>query len=252
MIIEYARPETVEETIRLLMRSEPKTIPLGGGTYLSQHSEGKVAVVDLQRLGWNQIIENSGTLEVGAMVTLQQLLESGMLPKAVVSALHHETGQNMRSQMTIAGSIVTSDGRSAFTTALLALNSRLRWIPEEGEVGLGDYLALRESWAGGLLIQSVLIPLNGILQMEWVARSPLDRPVLCVAVCRWPSGRTRVCLGGIGKSAILAMDGPEPAGADLAVRDAYLNASDAWASAEYRSTVGMEITRRLLANVEKE
>lgn len=248
MISEYKRPETIEEALGLLARQSPKTFPMGGGTFLSQHTEGDVAVVDLQCLGLDRIEKSSSSLEVGAAVTLQALLECQALPVALEKALHHEAGQNLRSQASIAGTIVTSDGRSPLVTALLAVNTRLVWLPGDQEVGLGDYLALRESWAGGGLIRAIRIPLNGDLKMEIVARSPLDRPILCVAICRWTSGRTRVGLGGFGKSAILAMDGPEPAGADLAVKNAYLHATDAWASSAYRSQVGMEIVRRLLAD----
>jgi len=250
MITEYKRPETIDEALKLLGRQSPRTLPLGGGTFLSQHTEGEVAVIDLQSLGLNLIEKTSSMLEVGAAVTLQALLESHALPAALEKAIHHEAGQNLRSQASIAGTIVTSDGRSPLVTALLAVNTRLVWLPGNQEASLGDYLALRENWSGGSLIRSVQIPLNGDLKMEMVARSPLDRPILAVAVCRWASGRTRVALGGYGKAAILAMDGPEPVGADLAVRNAYQHADDAWASSAYRSQVGMEIVGRLLAENE--
>ncbi len=36
MIIEYLRPDTLEEAIDLLNRQNPKSIPLGGGTNLAQ------------------------------------------------------------------------------------------------------------------------------------------------------------------------------------------------------------------------
>lgn len=248
MIKEYSRPATAEEAIQLLARKSPPTYPLGGGTFLSQHAVADIAVLDLLNLGWNQIEKSSNGLEVGATATLQQLLECEFVPPALVEALRHEAGQNVRNQASIAGTIVTSDGRSPLVTALLALNARLVWLPGEKDVSLGDYLALRESWPREELIRSVNIPLNGDLKIAFVARSPLDRPILCVAVCRWTSGRTRVSLGGYGKAAILAMDGPEAVGADLAVKNAYLHAEDAWASAEYRSQVGMELTRRLLVN----
>jgi CO/xanthine dehydrogenase FAD-binding subunit len=150
---------------------------------------------------------------------------------------------------TVAGTLVSCDGRSPFVTALLALDPRLVWANAENSEGLGDYLALRRSefTAGkSRLMTEIRIPRNAGLRFESVARSPLDRPVVCVAVGSWPSGRTRVTLGGYGKAPILAMDGPEPVGAGAAARDAFLNARDAWASAEYRSHAAGVLAARLV------
>jgi len=83
-----------------------------------------------------------------------------------------------------------------------------------------------------------------------VARSPADLPIVCAAVAKWPSGRTRVILGGYGESPLLAMDGPNPQGADIAARDAYREAGDQWASAEYRSDVAAKLTRRCIDEFE--
>ena len=71
MIIEYLRPETLEETLRLLARTEPKTVPLGGGTVLNAPSDQQVAVVDLRNLGLNKMETKGRSLEIGATTTLQ-------------------------------------------------------------------------------------------------------------------------------------------------------------------------------------
>ncbi len=114
---------------------------------------------------------------------------------------------------------------------------------------LGDYLPLREEYLGGRLITGLRIPLNISLRFEMVARSPMDRPIVCAAVASWPSGRTRVTLGGFGKAPSRAMDGPEPAGAAVAAREAYRFAEDAWASAAYRSEIAGKLVERNLAHL---
>jgi CO/xanthine dehydrogenase FAD-binding subunit len=53
MIIEYFRPQSLEETLLLLSRPYPVTVPLGGGVKLSRRIDEQIAVVDLQRLGLN-------------------------------------------------------------------------------------------------------------------------------------------------------------------------------------------------------
>jgi hypothetical protein len=83
-----------------------------------------------------------------------------------------------------------------------------------------------------------------------VARSPKDRPILIVAVTQWGSGRTRVALGGFGDAPIIAMDGPDSSGVDLASRDAYYEAEDQWATAQYRREVAAKIALRCLKHLE--
>lgn len=255
MIREIHRPGTVEEALALLARTDPLTLPLGGGTVLSRvrHPSTAFAVVDLQRLGLNQIIREGGMLRVGAAVTLEQLSVCPDLPAATGDALRAslaiEAGLNLRQMASVAGTLVSCDGRSAFVTALLALDPRLVWADTENSEGLGDYLAVRgDPLANGKprLMTEIRIPLNAGLRFESVARSPLDRPVVCAAVGSWPSGRTRVTLGGYGKAPILAMDGPEPVGAGPAAHNAYLFAGDAWASSEYRAHVAGVLAARLV------
>ena len=66
------------------------------------------------------------------------------------------------------------------------------------------------------LVTQVRLPLNARLAFESVARTPADLPILCVAVARWHSGRTRLAVGGFGAAPCLAMDGPEAGGIEIA------------------------------------
>jgi CO/xanthine dehydrogenase FAD-binding subunit len=247
MITEYHCPDTIEAALALLSRPNPKTVPLAGGTTLSLEVSANLAVVDLQKLGLDFITRNNNTLEVGATTALQALVESDLVPDALHNSLQDDNGANIRQKATIGGAVVSSDGRSSFLTGLLALNVLVVWLPAYEEIPLGDYLALRHTWDASRCIHSFKIPLTGTLKMESVARSPKDLPIVCVAVCRWSSGRTRVVLGGYGKSPVLAMDGPEAAGSAQAAASAYLMAGDAWASAEYRSAVASDLVRRILS-----
>jgi CO/xanthine dehydrogenase FAD-binding subunit len=249
MILEYHRPETMEDAMRLLRRSTPKTLPLGGGTIVSQKSQNDFAVVDLQNLHLDGIHPNGNDLEIGATVRLEDLRTCEFLQPALRDAVHSETAINMRRMASIAGTIVTCNGRSSVGTTLLALDAKLIWAPGGDEIAIGNYLPLRDTWENGQLIQAVKIPLNARLAIEAVRRTPLDRPIIFVAVCMWPSGRTRVALGGTGRAPILAMDGSDATGAELAVKDAFLFATDAWAEADYRSTVSSQITRRLVSEL---
>lgn len=250
MIIEYHRPENVNEALALLGRSTPVTFPLGGGTVLSRMRKDDIAVVDLQILGLDYIQPEVQLLCVGATATIQALLDFPGLPEgsrdALINSLRHETGHNIRQVATIAGIIASSDGRSPFVTALLAMDPRLVWAPGDEHQPLGDFLPLREEFCRGRMIVEVRIPVNVSLRFDMIARSPMDRPIVCAAVATWPSGRTRIALGGHGVAPILAMDGPEPGGAVVAAREAYHFASDQWASADYRMEIAGKLVQRML------
>ena len=252
MILEYFRPKDLDEAFHLLNRKEPPlVIPLGGGTYISHGEKTSVAVVDLQDLPLNQISSQGNIFKVGATVTLQQLALHPQTPPALVEALRHEATLHIRNQATVCGSLVTADGRSTFATALLALDTRLQIEPGAKKISLGDWLPQRSTRNRRELITEIDFSMQATLKFEMIGRSPADRPFVCVAIGEWPSGRTRVALGGLGDAPILAMDGPEADGAEAAVENAFMNASDAFASGEYRSHAAQVIVRRLLSPGDK-
>jgi CO/xanthine dehydrogenase FAD-binding subunit len=246
MITEYMRPKTLEEALKMLSR--PNVRPLGGGTILTQVKNEAFAVVDLQALGLDKIRKAGEKLEIGATATLTTLLESPHVPAALADALRLETPLNLRNMGTVAGTLMSADGRSPFAAVMLALDAKL--TIEGGStpqvIGLGDFLPQRSELIHSKLITRVDIPVNVILGYESVARTPSDRPIACAAVASWPSGRTRLALGGWGPSPLLAMDGNEPGGVKEAARNAYAEAGDEWASAEYRAEMAAVLAERCL------
>ncbi len=243
MITAYHRPQTLDEALAIL--SKPNTQPLGGGTLLSQPQTDPVQVVDLQALGLNSINKKGNDLAIGATVTLQELFESKDCPPALKTAIKFEAPLNLRNAATVAGTLVASDGRSTFATVLLALDSRIdiRNSKTDSRVSsIGEYILARPRG----LITSITIPLNTKLAFESVSRTPADKPIVCAALAQWTSGRTRLVLGGYGKSPLLAMDGTEADGLETAARNAYHEATDDWASAEYRMDVAATLAKRCL------
>jgi CO/xanthine dehydrogenase FAD-binding subunit len=244
MIIEYHRPSTLEEALHLLSRKEPHTLPLGGGTILNRPTDDEFAVVDLQTLGLDKIVRRGQSLSIGATVRLQNLVEQPDLDRNLIICLQHEATYNLRQMRTLAGTIVASDGRSPLVTALLALDSHLKIDPGGEEISLGNLLPARAVKLSNRLILQIRIPLNVKLAYNYVARTPADLPIVCTVAAQWPSGRTRIILGGFGQAPVLALDGPDSNGAEEAARNRYNQAGDQWASAEYRSEIAAILTRR--------
>ena len=230
---------------------------------VNQPSLQPVAVVDLQSLKLNTYKLHGKFLDLGATLTLQSLLErmvstpqanSGIVG-AFSKSIQHEATYNLRQMATIAGTLVAADGRSPFTTVMLALDATVfvrssSYGNKEEKIGLGDLLPFRKERLQGCLITRVSIPTQVKLAYETVARTPADLPIVCVSAARWLSGRTRVALGGFGREPWLAFDGSEVHGAEMAAQDAYSHAGDEWASADYRSEVAGILTRRCIENLD--
>jgi CO/xanthine dehydrogenase FAD-binding subunit len=250
MITTYHRPQTLDEALTLL--TQPNTFPLGGGTLLSHPTpfdpaQGKpdsVSVVDLQRLGLDALRAKGQVLEIGATCTLQSLLESEHCPAALKVAIKLEAPINIRNSATVAGTLVSSDGRSSFAASLLAMDAKVTVVSSQSAViSAGEYLLTKPK---GLITQ-IAIPLNVKFAFEFVSKTPADKPLVAAALAQWKSGRTRLVLGGYGKSPMLAMDGTEADGIESAAKNAYHEAQDEWASAEYRMDVAATLAKRCLA-----
>ena len=249
MILDYHRPENLDEALGLLSRKSPITFPLSGGTMLNQIKNADFEVVDLQSLEIDQLKKESKVWRLGAMLTLQTLCTTNGIHKALAHAIQHQATYNVRQIASVAGALVAADGRSAFATAMLALDTKLKISKlhqDIKKIGLGDFLPLRSDHLQGSLITEVIIPVNLKLEYQYVARTPADLPIVCVAVAKWPSGRTRVVLGGFGNSPQLALDGISDDAAAAAARESYREAGDSWASAVYRSEMAAILTARCL------
>lgn len=246
MIVDYHRPANLEEALQLLRQTDLKYIPLAGGTAIDRYNKEDIGVVDLQDLGLNQILDRGNTIELGATARLQRLLDTPQLQSEFKKSILHEATYNLRQVATLGGTLVSASGRSPLSTACLALDATLVIAPEGERVALGEFLNLRNGILNGRLITQIILPLKVDFRYDYVARTPADLPIVCVGVAQWPSGRTRVALGGFGPTPKLAMDGPGNDGAGIAAMNAYSQAGDQWASADYRQEIAGILVKRCL------
>jgi CO/xanthine dehydrogenase FAD-binding subunit len=252
MIIEYHRPKEIPEALKLLARRQPVTYAMGGGTVLNRRIDEQFAVVDLQEIGLGSIKITGNQAQIGATSKLQQILDFIGFPEDLYNAIKHEDTYNLLQMKTLAGSLVAASGRSPLATVLLAMDASLE-ILAEGEhpkrVKLGDWYPLRVQRNPGQLISMIIVPTNVKIAYEYIARTAADQPIVCAATVQWNSGRTRLALGGWNGAPLLAMDGPEAAGIETAAKNAYSQADDEWASAEYRQEMAGILALRGLQRI---
>lgn len=141
---DIVQPETLGEAYEILMKQRSNTV-LGGCAFLRLGSKRIGIGVDLSKLGLDQITEQDGYIEIGAMTSFRALEThpllteafDGILPKAV----GHIIGVQFRNVVTVGGSVFSKYGFSDCITALLALDTEVE-LYKAGRMSLSDFLDL--------------------------------------------------------------------------------------------------------------
>ncbi len=243
--LEYHRPQTMAEALPLLSGRAP----LGGGTWLTPRRSQLAGVVDLQDLGLDGLQAEAEEIVVGAGTRLQTLVEAGdPIPAALAQACRLEAGLNLRNMGSLAGALLTADGRSPLATVMLAMGATAVLEPGGASLSVAEILELPRRDLSGRLIARFLLPRPLWLAYDQVARSPIDRPIVCAAAAGDRKRGLRLALGGFGQRPILVPVDPfDPEAATKAAAAAYRQAGDAWAEADYRSEVAGVLARRVTA-----
>ena len=254
---EYHRPTDLDAALTLLRRADIPTAPLAGGTSLiAEGARGIAAVVDLQGLGLSYIRAVPGALAIGAMTTLQEMLDSplaqtftqGLLAQAARLAAN----RNIRNQATVGGTLVTADARDDLLIALLALDAR---AVLDGIEAIPAAQITREQLEGRLITE-VRIPSldeNAGVGMERVARAPSDRAIIVAAARVTGAGAPRACrvaIGGLTAAAAMwqvTASSPAEALAHLALDQAPVAPDDPLGSADYRREMARVLAGRAIA-----
>lgn len=267
-VTEYQRPETITEALRLLARPGIKAAPLAGGTLLvGQRDDTLQAVVDLRALGLNIISEQDSQVRIGAMVTLQTLVDAplahtlagGILAQAAKAS----AARLIRNAATIGGTLAAGPAANAdLPVALVALDARARLIGQAERVVPAEKV-FSELQPGELLVEVIIEPPPAHAEGAFlrVARTPDDVALVhAAAVLSMQSGicqQARVAVGGAGMAptrlhateSLLAgqsLDQERIAAAVAAGIAAFAPPPDFRASPTYRRNVADTLARRAL------
>jgi CO/xanthine dehydrogenase FAD-binding subunit len=257
---EYHRPTEIADALRLIQRSDIRTVPIGGGTSIVGEGTSEIeAVVDLSELGLNFIKREGQLLRLGSTVRLQTIVEdltdiaSGLLSDTA----RRMAGWNMRNASTIGGSLAGGDVHSPLSVMLAALDARVTILDTDGESiitweDLAESLPLR-----GKLITAVTVDVQpqSAAAYEQVGRTPADRAIVSAAAVIRPAtddqmGMVVVIGGLLDKLVVLrqpSADAPIAdfvadidAGPDTSYQSNYLG------SAEYRRSIAPILAQRAL------
>ncbi|MGZ3609677.1 MAG: FAD binding domain-containing protein [Ktedonobacteraceae bacterium] len=131
-LLEYHWVEDIDDALLLLARSDTKTVPLAGGTYLLGIGDDNIqAVVDLRDLELAYITEDAKGIHIGSMTTLQsmgdsQLLKdliSGILARAAITS---SFSRLIRNSATLGGTLAAGAASQAdLPTALAVMDAEV-------------------------------------------------------------------------------------------------------------------------------
>lgn len=202
---EYHRPTDLAEALRLLRRTDMKTVALAGGvSVVGQGTPDIEAVVDLDGLNLDFVDITGISIRLGAMARLQALVDQlGHVGSGVFAeAARRMAGLNLRYAATLGGALAGGDADSPLGVVLAVLDARLTLYDEQEHIERWVDLATRPSrvWTRGAIITAVSFDYSDRLAMayEQVARTPADYPIVCAAALANPSSPSvTVSIGGL-------------------------------------------------------
>ena len=224
--VEYARPQTVEEAIRVLAENDGAR-PLAGGQSLINVMKARAAspdvLVDLQDLEELRGIRDTGNggLEIGAMTTYAELVaDDAAGARSILGEVASGIADvQVRNRGTIGGNVCFSDPTNHFPPLLVAMNAEFTVRGGDGErtVPASDFfLGVYMTAAGpGELLTRITIPPGG--QDGFSAVTVGRDGMAIVSAAASLNGGARVAIGCVGATPVRASEMEQRIGEDFSV-----------------------------------
>src|SRR6187551_651429 len=186
--VEYARPGSVDEAIRLLASNEGARALAGGQTLVNvmkARAASPDVLIDLNRLDDLRAISVSGdTLQLGAMATYTQIMDSSEVEVSrpmLAEVAAQIADVQVRNRGTIGGNVCSNDPTNHLPPLLVAIGATMTILGADGErsVPAADFfLGVYMTAAGpGELLTKVTVPPG---KHDGFASVPIGRDGTCI------------------------------------------------------------------------
>ena len=254
--VEYARPASVQEAVRLLSEHDGARALAGGQTLINvmkARAASPDVLVDLDRLEELRGIElrPDGTVEIGAMATYTDIIDSAEArARPILGEVCAQIADvQVRNRGTIGGNVCSNDPTNHLPPLLVAINATMTILGANGErtVSAEDFfLGVYMTAAGpGDLLTKVSVPAG---KSDGFASVVIGTDGTCIvsAAASLDDGSPRIAIGCVDAVPVIVRAKSTDAGAVKdAVRGAGLQPpSDVHASAEYRSHLAEVVAAR--------
>ena len=258
--VEYARPASVQEAVRLLSENDGARALAGGQTLINvmkARAASPDVLIDLIDLDELKGIDlgSDGTVSIGAMVTYSEILDSAEVrARPILAEVCAQIADvQVRNRGTIGGNVCVSDPTNHLPPLLVALGADFTVVGPGGErtVPAQDFfLGVYMTAAGpGELLTKITVPAG---RSDGFASVPIGVDGTCIVnAAASLNGGVRVALGCVGATPVLV----EAESADAvrgAVRDSEIDPpSDVHASSEYRRHLAEIVAARAVEQAGK-
>jgi carbon-monoxide dehydrogenase medium subunit len=261
--VEYARPASVQDAVRLLSEHEGARALAGGQTLINvmkARAASPDVLVDLQDIEELRQIELAadGTLTLGAMVTCSQLLESAEArARPILGEVCAQIGDvQVRNRGTIGGNICSNDPTNHLPALMVALGATMTIVGTSGERQLPAadfFLGVYATAAGpGELLTTISVPAG---RGDGFAAVTIGKDGTCIvnAAASLDGDAPRIAIGCVAAvPVVVETDSAEADAVREAVRTARLQPpSDVHASADYRRRLAEVLAVRAVQMAEQ-
>jgi aerobic carbon-monoxide dehydrogenase medium subunit len=245
--VDYERPESLADALRLLAANDNARTLAGGQTLVNvmkQRAASPDVLVDLCDLEELTVISATpdGGLELGAMVTLAQLIDSDEVRenRPVLAAVASSIADvQVRNRGTIGGNVCSNDPTNHLPPLTAALGATMTIVSQDGErqvpaddFFLGVYMT---AVAPGELLTKISVPARGGTGDGFASVAIGRDGTGIVNVAASVNGTARIAIGCVAAVPVLVQSDPAEESVREAVRGAALDPpSDVHASADYR------------------
>jgi carbon-monoxide dehydrogenase medium subunit len=260
--VEYARPASVQDALRLLAENEGARALAGGQTLINvmkARAASPDVVVDLQDLAELRGIElgSDGTLELGAMTTYTEVIESAEArARPILGDVCAQIADvQVRNRGTIGGNVCSNDPTNHLPPLLVAVGASMTIAGADGERTVPAdefFLGVYMTAAGlGELLTKVSVPPG---KNDGFASVAIGKDGTCIVnAAASVNGQVRIAIGCVDAVPVLVR--PESADKDAvveAVRGAEFDPpSDVHASADYRRHLAEVLAARAIEQAQK-
>jgi aerobic carbon-monoxide dehydrogenase medium subunit len=245
--VEYARPASVDEALRLLSENDNARALAGGQTLVNvmkQRAASPDLLVDLAELEELTPVTPGadGGLGLGAMTTLSELVSSPEVAerRPILGEVASRIADvQVRNRGTVGGNVCSNDPTNHLPPLMVAMDATMTIVGADGarivraeEFFLGVYMT---AVSPGELLTKVEIPAAGGTGDGFASVTIGNEGTGIVNVAATVNGEARIAIGCVAAVPVLVTATPDDEGVRAAVRDARLDPpSDVHGSGEYR------------------
>jgi carbon-monoxide dehydrogenase medium subunit len=256
--VEYARPASVQDAVRLLSENDGARALAGGQTLINvmkARAASPDVLIDLNDLDELKGIDlgSDGTVSIGAMVTYSEILDSAEArARPILAEVCAQIADvQVRNRGTIGGNVCSNDPTNHLPPLMVSLGATMTIVGQAGERSVSAeefFLGVYMTAAGpGELLTTISVPPG---KSDGFASVSIGKDGTCIVnAAASVNGGARVAIGCVDAVPVLLQTGSTD---DDAVRDAVRGAnleppSDVHASAEYRRHLAEVVAVRAVA-----